>query len=77
VLKKEAALLERAERSQVAGSKYKEVAARDEDGQWPFKKARGKQPGKYCRSTAVKMEGANPCERCVSTRQYFLVHHSR
>jgi len=77
MLEEEAALLEGAERSQVAGSKHKEVAAGDEDGQWPSKKARGKQPGKYCRGAAVKMEGANPCERYVSTRQNCLVHHSR
>jgi len=29
--------------------------------QWPSKKARGKQPGKYCGGAAVKMGGANPC----------------
>ena len=33
VLEKEAVLLERAERSQVTGSKHKEVATRDEVGQ--------------------------------------------
>jgi len=42
VLEEEAALLEGAEGSQVAGSKQKEVAARDEEVQWPSKKARGK-----------------------------------
>ena len=47
VLEEEAALLERAEGSQVTGSKRKEVAAGDEEEQWPSKKARGKQPGKY------------------------------
>jgi len=47
VLEEEATLLEGAEESQVMGSKCKEVATRDEKGQWPSKKARGKQPGKY------------------------------
>jgi len=47
VLEKEAALLEGAKESQVVGSKRKEVAAGDEKVQWPSKKARGKQPGKY------------------------------
>ena len=43
MLEEEAALLERAEGSQVAGSKCKEVAAGDEEGQWLSKKARGKR----------------------------------
>ena len=77
VLEEEAALLEGAEGSQVAGSKHKEVAIREEEVQWPSKKARGKQPGKYCGGAAVKMGGANPCERYVSTRQDCLVHPSR
>jgi len=59
VLEKEAALLEGAEGSQIAGSKQKEVAAGDEEVQQPSKKARGKQPGKY-RGGAMKMGGANP-----------------
>ena len=42
MLEKEAALLERDEGSQVTESKHKEVATRDEDGQWSSKKARGK-----------------------------------
>jgi len=50
-------LKEEAEGSQVAGSKCKEVATRDEEGQWPSKKAKGKQPGKYCRGAAAKMRG--------------------
>jgi len=41
VLEEEAALLEGAEEFQVAGSKCKEIAAGDEEVQWPFKKARG------------------------------------
>jgi len=70
-------LEEEAEGSQVAGSKRKEVATGDEEVQWPSKKARGKQLGKYHRGAAVKMGDANPCERCVSARQDCLVHHSR
>jgi len=77
VLEEEAALLEGAEESQVAGSKRKEIAARDEEVQRPSKKARGKQPGKYRGGAAVKMGGANPYERCVSAGQDCLVHSSR
>ena len=73
ILEEEAALLERAEGSQVIGSKCKEVTARDEKGQQPFKKTRGK----YCRSATVKMGGSNPCERCMCTGQDCLVHPSR
>jgi len=63
VLEEEAALLERAEGSQVAGSKRKEIAAGDKKVQQPPKKARGKQQEKYRRGAAVKMGSANPCER--------------
>jgi len=77
VLEEEAALLEGAEGSQVAGSKHKEIAAGDEEIQQPSKKARGKQPGKYHGGAVVKMGGANPCERCVSAGQDCLVHPSR
>jgi len=77
VLEEEAALLEGAKGSQVVGSKRKEVTAGGEEMQQPSKKARGKQPGKYHRGAAVKMGGANPCERCVSTGKYCLVHPSR
>jgi len=77
VLEEEAALLEGAEGSQVAGSKCKEIAAGDKEVQRPSKKARGKQLGKYCGGAAVKMGGANPYERCVSARQDCLVHPSR
>jgi len=73
VLEEEAALLEGAEGSQVAGSKHKKVAAGDEEEQRPSKKARGK----YCGGAAVKMEGSNPCERCVCAGQDCLVHLSR
>ena len=64
MLEEEAALLEGAEGSQAAGSKHKEVAARDEEEQRPSKKARGKQPGKYRGGAAVKM-GALPPARGV------------
>jgi len=77
VLEEEATLLEGAEGSQVTGSKRKEVAARDEEGQWLSKKARGKQPGKYHGGAAAKMGGSNPCERCVCTGQDCLVYPSR
>jgi len=77
VLEEEAALLEGAEGSQVAGSKCKEVTAGGEEEQRPSKKARGKQLGKYCRGAAVKMGGATPCERCVCAGQDCLVHPSR
>jgi len=77
VLEEEATLLEGAEGSQVTESKRKEVAAGDEEVQRPSKKARGKQLGKYCGGATVKMGGANPCERCVSTGQDCLVHSSR
>jgi len=77
VLEEEAALLERAEGSQVTGSKCKEITAGGEEEQRPSKKARGKQPGKYCGGAAVKMGGANPCERCMSAGQDCLVHPSR
>ena len=73
VLEEEAALLEGAEGSQVTGSKRKEVAAGDEEEQWPSKKARGKYRG----GAAVKMGGATPCEKCVCTGQDCLVHPSR
>ena len=73
VLEEEAALLEGAERSQVMGSKRKEVVTGDEEGQRPSKKARGK----YRRGAAVKMGGSIPYERCVCTRQSCLVHPLR
>jgi len=55
VLKEEATLLEGAEESQVTGSKRKKVATRDEEGQWPSKKAREKQPEKYHGGVTVNM----------------------
>ena len=77
MLEEETALLKRAERFQITGSKYKEVAVRNEEGQWPSKKTRGKQPEKYHRGATVKMGDANLCERCMSARQDCLVHPSK
>jgi len=77
VLEEEATLLERAEGSQVVGSKHKEITAGDEEEQWPSKKARGKQLVKYHGGAAVKMGGSNPYERCVCARQDCLVYPSR
>ena len=77
VLEEEAALLEGAEGSQVAGSKRKEIATGDEKEQRPSKKARGKQLGKYHGGATVKMGGSNPCKRCVCAGQDCLVHLSR
>ena len=73
VLEEEAALLEGAEGSQVAGSKRKEVTTGDEKEQRPSKKARGKYRG----GAAIKIGGSNPCERCVCAGQDCLVHLSR
>jgi len=55
VLVENITLLEGTDRSQVMGSKYKEVTSRDEEKQWPSKKAREKQPGKYYGSATVKI----------------------
>ena len=73
MLEKEAILLEGAKESQVMESKYKKVTTRDEEGQQPSKKVRGK----YHRDAAVKMGGSNLCERCVCTGQNCLVYPSR
>jgi len=77
VLEEEAALLEGVEGSQVAGSKRKEVTTGGEEDQWPSKKARGKQPGKYRGGATVKMGVSNPCERYVCAGQDCLVYPSR
>jgi len=77
VLEKEVALLEGTKRSQVIESKHKEVATGDEEGQRLFKKAKGRQQGKYYRGAAVKIESTNLCKRCVSVGQNCLVHYSR
>jgi len=57
VLEEEVTLLEGAKGSQIVGSKYKEVVTRDKEEQWPSKKARGKQLGKYHGDATVKMGG--------------------
>ena len=62
-----ATLLESSEESQVVESKCKEVTSRDKKGHWSPKKAKGKQQGKYCGSTIVKMNGTNLYERYMST----------
>ena len=77
MLEEEATLLEGAEKSQIIGSKHKEVATGDEEEQWSSKKARGKRLGKYHGDTTVKMGGATPCKRCVYAGQDYLVHPSR
>ena len=77
MLEEEATLLEGAERSQIMGSKQKEVATKNKEGKQPSKKTRRKQPGKYHGGATVKMGGSNPCERCVCTRQDCLVYSSR
>ena len=65
MLEEETALLEGAEGFQVAGSKRKEVATRDEEGQWSFKKARKKYHG----GAIVKMGVLTPARSiCVSGR---------
>ena len=48
------------------GSKCKDIATGDGEGQCPSKKTRGKQLGKYSGGTAMKMEGVYPCEKYVS-----------
>jgi len=77
VLEEEAALFEGAKGSQIAGSKCKEIAARDKEVQRPSKKARGKQLGKYRGGVAVKIRGSNLCERCMCAGQDCLVYPSR
>jgi len=77
VIAEDAALLKDSERSQVVRSKCKEVVSGDKERYQPLKKAKERQQGKYCKGTAVKMGGAKPCERYVSTTQDYLVYHSR
>ena len=77
MLEEEATLLEGAEESQVTGFKRKEVATGNEEEQWPSKKVRGKQLGKYCRGAAIKMGSATPYERYMCAGQDCLVHPSR
>jgi len=56
VLVEDAALLEGTERSQIMGSKHKEVTSRDEERQRFSKKAREKQLGKYYRMPQSRWE---------------------
>ena len=77
MLGEDAVLLESTKRSQVTGSKHKKVTSGDKKRQQSSKKARGKQSGKYYRSTVVKMVDANFYERCVCTGQDCLVYYSR
>ena len=77
MLVEDTALLESAKRSQIIGSKHKEVASRDKEEQQPPKKAKEKQLEKYCGGAIIKIESANSYERYVSARQNCLVHHSR
>jgi len=77
VLEKEATLLKGAEEFQVVESKQKEVTTGDKEGQQLSKKARRKQSEKYHGNATVKMEDANPYERCVNAGQDCLVHPSR
>ena len=77
VLEEEATLLEEAEKSQIVGSKCKEITTGDEEGQQLSKKAKERQLEKYCGGATVKMGDANPCERYISTKQDCLVHPLR
>jgi len=77
VLAEDATLLEGTERSQIIGSKYKEVPLEDDRNHWSFKKGKGKQPARYCRDNRIKIGSANSYERCVYARQNCLVHSSR
>ena len=63
VLAKNTTLLESSEGSQVIETKYKETTTiffEDEVGQWPFKKTKRKQPGKYYGNAMVKMGVLTP-----------------
>ena len=68
VLAKDTILKKRAEESQNTGSKHKEVTLRNKKETWPSKKAKGKKSAKYCMDARVKIEVANPYEKCVYTR---------
>jgi len=70
-LTKNAALLESTETFQMTGSKCKEITnifLEDKIGLWPFKKTK-EQLRKYYGDAIVKIEGDNPCKRCVYARQ--------
>ena len=60
MLEKKATLLKGAKEFQVIGSKCKEIATGDKEGQQPSKKTRGKQPVKYCGGAAVKIGVLTP-----------------
>ena len=68
VIAEDTTLLKGAERSQVAGSKCREILSENDMGHWPFKKAKGKQPARYWGDMGIKLGGSNLCERCVCTR---------
>ena len=70
-------LVEGAKRSYITGSKHKEVTPEDKRECQPSKKAKEKQPTRYCRDARIKMEGANLYERYVHTRQDCLVYNLR
>jgi len=52
---------------QIIETKCKENTLENKKEQWFFKKAKGKQSGRYYRDIRDKMGGPNPCERCVCT----------
>ena len=66
-------IAEDTEKSQVMGSKCKEVTSRDEEGYQLSKKAKEK----YHSVATVKMERSNLYERYICTEQDCLVHCSR
>jgi len=55
VLAENAILLKGAEGSQIMGSQYKEVSPEDNRDCQPSKKAKEKQPARYCGDIGVKM----------------------
>jgi len=67
VLKEDTALLEGIEGSHIMRSKCKETLLRDNADYQPFKKAKGKQLARYRENIRIKIGGANPCERCMTT----------
>ena len=60
MLVEDAMLLEGTKESQVMESKHKEITSRNEEGQWPSKKAREKQPEKYYKDAIVKIGVLTP-----------------
>ena len=71
------ALLEDTERFQVMGPKHKKASPENDVNCQPSKKTKEKQPVRYQGDIRVKLRSANLCERCVYTRQDYLVHNSR